>query len=83
MFYLKTEDGLSDSEAESVEVTVNMATLTKLDVWTEYKIWVLGFTVAGDSPQSPPIFVKTHESGRYTETDADATNIPTPKPNPV
>ncbi|XP_053394772.1 tyrosine-protein phosphatase Lar-like isoform X3 [Mercenaria mercenaria] len=62
VYFLRTEDGLSDSEADSVEVTGNRATLSKLDIWTEYKIWVLAFTAAGDSPQSPPIFVKTHES---------------------
>ncbi|XP_060552131.1 tyrosine-protein phosphatase Lar-like isoform X10 [Ruditapes philippinarum] len=62
VFYLRTEDGLSDNEADHVEVTKLEATLAKLDIWTEYKIWVLAFTAAGDSPQSPPIFVKTHES---------------------
>ena len=78
MYYLRTEDGLSDSEADHEEVTENRATLTKLDIWTEYKIWVLAFTAAGDSPQSPPIFVKTHESGRYTEQMLMPHNIPLP-----
>lgn len=78
VYYLKTEEGMSDSDADSVEVTDNEATLTSLEIWTEYKIWVVAFTAAGDSPQSPPIYVKTHESGRYSKQDADASYLPKP-----
>lgn len=67
VFYLKSEENLSDKDAQSVEVDRTEATLTGLDTWTEYKIWVLGYTMTGESPQSMPIFVKTHESGRYFE----------------
>ncbi|KAL4236406.1 hypothetical protein ACF0H5_004791 [Mactra antiquata] len=62
VFYLKSEDNIDDNDADSVEVGDTEATLTNLDTWTEYKIWVLAYTAAGDSPQSLPIYVKTHES---------------------
>lgn len=65
VLYLESESQKTEADAHSVKVTDTRARLTNLEIWTEYKIWVLAFTSAGDSPLSQPISVVTEESGRY------------------
>ncbi|WAR22990.1 LAR-like protein [Mya arenaria] len=62
VLYVVNEDGKTEADAQSVEVTKTEAVLEKLHTYTEYKFWVLAYTAAGDSPMSPPVRVVTHES---------------------
>lgn len=38
-------------------------TVTGLDKWTEYRVWVLAGTAVGDGPPSPQVLVRTDEDG--------------------
>lgn len=64
VLFVVNEDGKTVTDAESVEVSDTSVQLNNLQIFTEYKIWVLAFTSAGDSPMSPPIVVRTRDSGR-------------------
>ena len=67
VFYVKNDDGVTEKDAQVLEVPHNKleATIDKLAIWTQYKLWVVAFTAAGDGPLSPPIILTTAESGRY------------------
>ena len=71
ILYAKNQDDeenlLKGAVKMEVGKKVQSLNITGLETWTEYKIWVLGFTGVGDSPMSQPIIVKTDESGRYWE----------------
>lgn len=45
-------------------------TITGLDKWTPYRVWVLAGTSVGDGPASPQVLVRTDEDG--TSSDGDA-----------
>ncbi|KAH3720982.1 hypothetical protein DPMN_063894 [Dreissena polymorpha] len=63
VLYIINEDGKTEVEADVMRVgVVTRAQLENLETWADYKIWVVAFTAAGDSPMSPPIIVKTHKS---------------------
>lgn len=71
IFYVKNQDDLTEDDA--TETTVDSAarelTLGELEIWTEYKIWVLAFTSVGDGPKSSPIIVSTAEDGRWNDVN--------------
>lgn len=79
VLYVENEDGKTEVDAKSLEVTETRAELTNLQIYVEYKIWVLAFTSAGDSPMSSEIVIRTMESGRYSGDD-DAIILYTPIP---
>ena len=65
ILYVDNEEGANnESDAKVMEVSKTEAVVENLKIWTEYKFWVRAYTQAGDSPSSPPIIVKTQESGR-------------------
>lgn len=45
-------------------------TVTGLDKWTPYRIWVLAGTSVGDGPGSSPVLVRTDEDGTSSGGDA-------------
>jgi hypothetical protein len=67
IFYVKYDPSQTDQDATSVSVDAENQELVlgKLEIFTEYKIWVLAFTSVGDGPISQPIRVWTNEDGRY------------------
>ncbi|KAH3831840.1 hypothetical protein DPMN_105112, partial [Dreissena polymorpha] len=81
VLYVINEDGKTEVEADVMRVgVVTRAQLENLETWADYKIWVVAFTAAGDSPMSPPIIVKTHESvpndpKRVTVQEVNSTTI--------
>lgn len=66
IFYVKNEKSQTDQDAKSVSVEAEEIVLGELEIFTEYKIWVIAFTTVGDGPRSQPIRVWTNEDGRYT-----------------
>ena len=58
--------GLPDSDATQILIknphTRNF-TITELDKWTEYRIWVSAGTQVGDGPFSKPVIARTAEDG--------------------
>lgn len=66
IFYVKNEKSQTDQDAKSVSVEAEEIVLGELEIFTEYKIWVIAFTTVGDGPCSQPIRVWTNEDGRYT-----------------
>ena len=63
---MKNEKSQTDQDAKSVSVEAEEIVLGELEIFTEYKIWVIAFTTVGDGPRSQPIRVWTNEDGRYT-----------------
>lgn len=67
IFNVKYENSQTDQDAKSslVDAESQELVLGDLEIYTEYKIWVLAFTKVGDGPSSQPIRVWTNEDGRY------------------
>nr|XP_034313381.1 receptor-type tyrosine-protein phosphatase F isoform X4 [Crassostrea gigas] len=61
IFYVKNEKSQTDQDAKSVSVEAEEIVLGELEIFTEYKIWVIAFTTVGDGPRSQPIRVWTNE----------------------
>ncbi|XP_048762556.1 tyrosine-protein phosphatase Lar-like isoform X5 [Ostrea edulis] len=78
IFYVKYDPSQTDQDATSVSVDAENQELVlgKLEIFTEYKIWVLAFTSVGDGPNSQPIRVWTNEDvpDEPTKVSAEAIN---------
>ncbi|XP_062594902.1 receptor-type tyrosine-protein phosphatase F-like isoform X2 [Saccostrea cucullata] len=78
IFYVKYDPSQTDQDATSSSVGAENQeiVLGKLEIFTEYKIWVLAFTSVGDGPSSPPIRVWTNEDvpDEPTKVTAEAIN---------
>ncbi|XP_078318089.1 receptor-type tyrosine-protein phosphatase delta-like isoform X3 [Crassostrea virginica] len=63
IFNVKYENSQTDQDAKSslVDAESQELVLGDLEIYTEYKIWVLAFTSVGDGPSSQPIRVWTNE----------------------
>jgi len=67
VLYVENIKDKTSADADSMVVRdTTQARLSNLQIYTEYKIWVLAFTSAGDSPMSSPVIVRTLESGGYS-----------------
>ena len=66
IFFRKNDSDLTNEDASVIKVgkDARMLKLGDLDIWTNYKIWVLAFSKVGEGPSSPPIIVRTQEDGR-------------------
>lgn len=76
IFYVKNEKSQTDQDAKSASVEAEEIVLGELEIFTEYKIWVIAFTTVGDGPRSQPIRVWTNEDvpDEPTKVTAEAIN---------
>ncbi|CAC5370851.1 PTPRD [Mytilus coruscus] len=81
IYFRKNDSDLTDEDATAVKVgkDARMLMLGELNIWTDYKIWVLSFTTVGDGPPSPHVIVRTQEDvpGEPKSVKVDVVNSTT------
>jgi len=63
VLYAEADRGSSDGSVASVPADDTSYTVRGLRAWTQYNVWVLAYTAAGDGPRSDVIVVQTAEDG--------------------
>ncbi|KAG0437323.1 hypothetical protein HPB47_017497 [Ixodes persulcatus] len=62
--YLRSDAPPGGAPYEALKGPADLShTITGLDKWTEYRVWVLAGTAVGDGPSSPQVLVRTDEDG--------------------
>lgn len=75
--YLRSDAPPGGAPYEALKGPADLShTITGLDKWTEYRVWVLAGTAVGDGPSSPQVLVRTDEDG----TCAPPTSFHLPAP---
>ena len=77
VLYVREDSPLGPGGAPEINVlpSEHSATISNLDKWTEYKVWVKAYTRVGDGPLSPVIIVLTDEDGMSAPHEAVTTYI--------
>lgn len=68
VLYAEADGGSSDGSVASVPADEVSYTVRGLRAWTQYNVWVLAYTAAGDGPRSDVIVVQTAEDGQFTDS---------------
>ena len=65
VLYAQADTGYGPNEAQEINVLADdrSSTISDLDKWTQYKVWVSAYTSVGDGPRSAVIYVETDEDG--------------------